>query len=87
MLPEISFKGRAVLDTATYQNPYLNNAIYLDNPALTEDRIYLFFQDDITMNAIIGKKVTVSGFLKTVNIGDGLDVTELTVVNVEYQEK
>ncbi len=85
--PEIRLNGMAVLDSASHQNPYLNNAIYLENPIPTGGRIYLQFQDNATMNATIGKMVTVNGHLRTVDIGDGQHVTELDVINVEYEEK
>ena len=85
--PKIRISGMAVLDSATHQNAYLHNAKYLENPTLTGGRIYLSFQDDATMNAAIGKMVALTGHLRTVDIGDGRRVTELTVVNVEYEEK
>jgi len=84
--PTIRFSGIAVLDTASYKNLYFNNSIYFQDSTIVVDKIYLRFQDDVAMNAVIDKKVVVSGRLKTVDIGDGESVTELQVLNVESIE-
>lgn len=81
--PTIPLSGTVTLDTASYPNLYLNNAIYLDNPTVSDRRIYLDFQDDATMNEALGKTVTVVGTLQTVDIGDGEEVTEMDVLRIE----
>ena len=73
-------------DTATYENLYFTNAIYLQDPTTTKDTIYLRFRDDAAMNAVIDKRVIVSGQLHAVDIGDGEKVTELDVLRVERIE-
>jgi hypothetical protein len=81
--PTISLGGMTTFDTATYENLYFTNAIYLQDPTIVKDTIYLRFRDDDAMNAVIDKRVVVSGKLNTVDIGDGEKVTELDVLRVE----
>lgn len=84
--PEIRFYGTPVLDSASYENPYFNNAIYLENPTAVGGRIYLRFQDDGALNAAINQRVAISGRLKTVDVGEGEQVTELEVLRIEPVE-
>jgi hypothetical protein len=84
--PTISLDGMTTFDTATYKNLYFTNAIYLQDPTTTKDTIYLRFRDDAAMNAVIDKRVVVSGQLHAVDIGDGEKVTELDVLRVERIE-
>lgn len=84
--PTISLDGMTTFDTATYENLYFTNAIYLQDPTIVKDTIYLRFRDDAAMNAVIDKRVVVSGQLNTVDIGDGETVTELDVLRVERIE-
>jgi hypothetical protein len=81
--PTIRFQGVAKLDTASHNNSYFNNAIYLQSPTTLASMIYLRFQDNAAMNAAINKRVVVSGRLKMVDIGDEQRVTELDVFSVE----
>ncbi len=81
--PQVRLQGTVILDTSSPENLYLTNAIYLENPTAFTDRIYLNFQDDATLNASLSKTLIVSGYLRTVNIGDGESITELKVSKVE----
>ncbi|MFN0021805.1 MAG: hypothetical protein ACKVP0_26460 [Pirellulaceae bacterium] len=81
--PQITLNGLAVLDTASHQDMYLNNAIHLDGPATINGPIYLRFADDKMMNGAIGKTVSVSGSLTAVKLDNGTYVTEMTVRNTQ----
>lgn len=83
--PVMSSSGRVQLDTATHEDARLNNAVFIDNPDAPQGRMFLRFSDDKTMNAAIGKKVTVTGSLHAVKLGDGRTITELLVGELEYR--
>jgi hypothetical protein len=61
--PKVRFQGLVRLDTASHNNAYLSNAIYLQNPTLGLDKIYLNFRDDAVMNAAINRR-----FLRVIRI-------------------
>jgi hypothetical protein len=82
--PKVRFQGLVRLDTASHNNAYLSNAIYLQNPTLGLDKIYLNFRDDAVMNAAINRRISATGHLQTVEIGDGQSVVALDVVTVEH---
>ena len=84
--PTIRLDGMTTFDTATYENLHFTNAIYLQDPTIVKDTIYLRFRNDAAMNAVIDKRVVVSGQLHAVDIGDGENVTELDVLRVERIE-
>ena len=84
--PTISLNGMTTFDTATYENLYFINAIYLKDPTIVKDTIYLRFRDDAAMNAVIDKRVIVSSQLHAVDVDDGEKVTELDVLRVERIE-
>jgi hypothetical protein len=80
--PAIAFIGKVQLDTASYEDIRLNNAMFIENPGAPDGRVYLRFTDDRIMNDTVGKQVQVSGQLKSVKMEKGHFITELTVINV-----
>ncbi|AFZ01608.1 hypothetical protein [Calothrix sp. PCC 6303] len=81
--PAIAFIGKVQLDTASYKDIRLNNAMFIENPGAPDGRVYLRFTDDKIMNDTVGKQVQVSGQLKSVKLEKGHFITELTVINVD----
>ena len=84
--PVVSITGQEKLDTATHEDPHLNNAIFIRNQGVPHGRVYLRFNDDQVMNEVIGKNVTVMGHLTSARCDNGDSITELLVESVSQIE-
>lgn len=83
--PVMSSSGRVQVDTASHEDVRLNNAVFIDNPDAPQGRMFLKFNDEKTMNEAIGKNVTVTGPLHSMQLNDGRTITELQVSEIKYQ--
>lgn len=82
--PVMSYTGRVQLETASHEALPLNNAIFIQNSDAPRGRIYLRFKDDHAMNDAIGKEVTVSGSLESVQLDDGESISIMEVGKIDY---
>lgn len=82
--PVMSSTGCVQIDTASYEDLRLNNAIFINDLDAPRGQLYLRFKDDKTMNAAIGKYVTATGPLKSVLLDSGESITELWVDDIQY---
>lgn len=82
--PVMSCSGRVQLDTASYDDAHLSNALFIENPDAPQGRMYLKFNNDRTMNEAIGKSVTATGSLRSVKLDNGGSITELLVSELKY---
>jgi hypothetical protein len=80
----MSYKGVVKLDTASYEDLKLNNAIYIDYSDAPSDRLYLRFKDNQTPKDVIGNQVRVFGRKETSQLDNGEFIWELRVNDVEY---
>jgi hypothetical protein len=84
--PVMSCSGRVQLDTASHEDLRLNNSVYMDNRDAPNGRMYLQFKDDQAMNNMLGKRVTVTGRLKSVELDSGDSITVMAVDIAEQLE-
>ncbi len=82
--PVMSCTGRVQLDTASHEDLRLNNAVFIDDLDAPRGQMYLRFRNDRAMNEAIGKHVTATGPLKSVQLENGESITELQVSNIQY---
>lgn len=82
--PVMNCTGRVQLDTASHEDLRLNNAIFIDDLDAPRGRMYLRFKTDKSMNDAIGKYVTATGPLKSVQLDNGEFMTELWVDDIQY---
>lgn len=81
----MSYSGVVKLDSASYEDLKLNNAVYINQLDAPNGRLHLRFNDKKTLNDAIGKQVKLSGLQKTVRLDNGESIWELQVNKVEYE--
>lgn len=82
--PVMSCSGSVQLDATSNNNLGLDNAIFIDDPDAPSGRMYVRFKNDRSMNDAIGKRVKVTGPLKSVQLDNGASITELEAADIQY---
>lgn len=80
----VTYTGVVRLDTASYEDLKLNNAIYIDNSDAPSGRLYLRFKNNQTLNDAIGKQVKVFGLKETSQLDNGELIWVLQVSDVDF---
>ena len=82
----VSIKGILELDTATHQDLYLNNAMYIVSPTAPNGRIYLKFRANKELkhaSGAIRDNVELTGVMKSHILDSGEPVNEIQVQKFE----
>ena len=82
----VSIKGILERDTASHQDPYLNNAMYLVSPTSPHGRIYLRFRGNKELKQASGAirdNVELTGVMKSRILDSGEPVNEIHVQKLE----
>ena len=82
----VNISGVLQIDSASHEDLYLNNAIYISSPSAPDGRIYLQFRSNKQLNTAWdanGANVELTGEIKSHILDSGEPVTEIHVQTFE----